>query len=187
MARPTVLLDVDDVLCDFTGAALRLISTQLGRPVTYQECRQWDIFSQFLNPVQEGIVRYQVSSRGFCSNLKVLPGALEGLESLRVAAEVYLVTAPYPSYSWASERLNWIEQHLRFPSTHVVLTSAKHLVCGDVLIDDKASNLVEWHKAHPKGVPLLWGTHINHPSNLYLPGIRRVTSWGEVIDQIRAK
>jgi 5'(3')-deoxyribonucleotidase len=60
--------------------------------------------------------------------------------------EVYIATAPFPSDNCMWEKKMWFENHLSFlaPSRLCILHD-KHLLRGDMLVDDKPENLVAFN------------------------------------------
>lgn len=162
--RPTVLLDCDGVLSDFIGAVLPIVYVETGRYYEPHHVDRFDFCAALgLSDDEKRFVMREISSReGFCHNLDVLPGAVEGVARLGEIAEVYVVTSPWNSNrTWVHEREAWLAENFRIPHRRVIHTSAKHLVRGDVLVDDKTPTCAEWQAAHPKGIAVQWKTPHN--------------------------
>jgi 5'(3')-deoxyribonucleotidase len=99
------------------------------------------------------------AASGFARHLDVYPGAIDGVRRLQQIAEVYIVTSPWNSNpTWCHDREAWLERHFGIPHARVIHTSAKHLIAGDVLVDDKTSTCDQWRAAWPSGVAVLWST-----------------------------
>jgi 5'(3')-deoxyribonucleotidase len=92
------------------------------------------------------IVKRHISHRdGWWSSLPVLPGTQEGVARLREIADVYIVTSPWNSCrTWMHEREDWLKRHLDIPASQLIVTSAKHVCAGDVLVDDKTETCAKW-------------------------------------------
>lgn len=164
MRRPRVLVDVDGVLADFTGAWLEIMVEMTGLEIKREEVSDWDIFGvletrgvnePLRNHVKE-VCRSATSRAGFCGSLKVLAGAQDGFNQLRDIADVYIVTSPWNSPYWTFERDSWLLDNFGVPRKNIVHTDAKYLVSGDYLIDDKTSHIVNWCAEQPNGQGILW-------------------------------
>ncbi len=142
-----VLLDCDGVLSDFIGSVCDLVRCHGGGNRTPAEVTEFD-FCKSLNldvDVAREVKREISTTPGWWSSLKVLPGALEGVAALREVADVYIVTSPWNSCrSWLCQRETWLKRHFDIPHARVIATSAKHLVSGDMLVDDKTETCVAW-------------------------------------------
>jgi 5'(3')-deoxyribonucleotidase len=89
-----------------------------------------------------------------------------------------IVTSPLLDYEggggrldslfWVHERLQWLKRHFGFEPHEIVFTSQKHLIRGDVLVDD--------HQEHVEKFPgrgVLWAK----PHNLQSQHPERHCSW----------
>ncbi len=177
-----ILIDVDEVLADFQGAAFDVIARVTGRRHSREECKQWEMFGQFLQPEERKPVFAEIRKPGFCSALSPLPGAQEGVKRLQELGEVYAVTSPFRSEPWVHERTKWLEDHFGIQESNVVFTSAKFLVTGDVLLDDRPDHILKWEAKHPHGHGLLW--HLPNTAGQH-DDIDRVHTWDEVIRRVR--
>lgn len=162
--RPRVLLDCDGILSDFVGSYLKLLEHHTGLVATPEQVTAFDIAASLdLSPEQSSRMKRAIGdAHGFARNLAVYPGAREGVAKLHRIAEVYIVTSPWNSNpTWTHDREWWLATHFGIPHSRVVHTSAKHLVRGDVLVDDKTSTLVEWSAEHTYGKAIQWTTPHN--------------------------
>ena len=110
-----VYIDMDDTVCDFTGA-----------------------FSKALK--MNAAVRYPQSQYRFFANLKPIEGAIETVKSLIDSDEYdpYILSAPSTRnpISYAEKR-EWIELHFGYDyCKKLILCGHKGLLKGDLLIDD---------------------------------------------------
>jgi len=180
--RPRLLVDVDEVLCDFQGPVLKVMGHVTGKPYSPQDFTEWDIF-KLLTEEQRNQVFAFIEQPGFCASLKPTPGSVEAIAELRQIADVFPVTSPFHSTPWVNERTQWLGDYFGWKKSEVVFTSAKFLVVGDAILDDKPLNVTEWERYHPDGVPMLW--HIPNTRMLSEYDGYRVRSWREVIDTVR--
>ncbi|MBO9489803.1 hypothetical protein J7384_05460 [Endozoicomonas sp. G2_1] len=111
-----VYIDMDDVLCDFSGAFDSALS---------------------VNPE----ITYPQSQYGFYANLTPLTGAIEALIDLLSSEKFtpYILTAPsiLNPLCYTEKRI-WVEKHLGLAFVErLIISPDKSLLCGDVLIDDR--------------------------------------------------
>jgi len=184
-----VLLDVDDVVCDFRGrawsVAKELFSRDLPEP---SEHGVWDVAASMALTKEETAELWEVLGMpGMAQCLEPLPGALEAVPKLEALAEVVFVTAPFDeSPTWVFDRTCWLRKLFgRTVAERTVFTHNKKAVCGRVLVDDKVEHLVQWsYQMNMWGVPnlpLCWSTSYNQEG---YPG-QQVASWEEVIEQVK--
>jgi 5'(3')-deoxyribonucleotidase len=173
--RPIILLDCDGPLAAFTQAYLRALWMETGYRVDVEEVDRWDIHEcVFFKRIarERGIVNTNslrelvdahVVKPGFCADITPQPGAREAVTRLSEIGDVYIVTSPWDSSpTWMHERTQWVARH--FPNIgrrRVIQTAQKHLIRGDVFVDDKASHVEEWAEAWPEGRPILFDMHHN--------------------------
>jgi len=160
-----VLLDCDGVLADFVGGLLELVNRECGTSYRRSDITEYDIGESL---GWDGTMRVRVDylvrgEPGMVMGLAVEPGALAGFGLIdQLAGDTYVVTSPWPGHqTWAHERTRWLRRHFAIPSNHVVHTAAKHLVMGDVLVDDKTSTIERWRREFPAGLAVQWQTPHN--------------------------
>lgn len=175
--RPVVLLDCDGVLANLIGMNLRVLA-HAGIVRQHDDVTAWDLADCLgLTESERAALKRSWSRPGFCADIPPYPGAAEAVATLREIADVYAVTAPMSSNpTWMHERREWLKAHMGFVGdSDIIQTSAKHLVRGDLFVEDKASTLQRWAYAWPNGTPVLWrqryndnerapgrGWHVNH-------------------------
>ncbi len=113
-----VYVDMDDVLCDFSGSAREFFK-------------------------REPKAKFPQSRVGFFESLPAIEGAIEGVNYLRQQSvfDVYILTAPSTRNPCCySEKRIWIENHFDYPFTKkLIISPNKGLLKGDVLVDDHIS------------------------------------------------
>jgi 5'(3')-deoxyribonucleotidase len=161
--RPIVLLDCDGVLADFIGGVLEIVEHTLGLAYKHEDVDRFDFCAALSLAQHEArAVKSSISTRGFCSSLVPYDGAKRGVAALEEIADVYIVTSPWDSCeTWEHERKAWLYRHFKIPSSRVIHTSAKHLVCGDVFVDDKTSAVAAWREAWRFATAVRWNTPHN--------------------------
>lgn len=182
MRRLRLLVDVDEVLGDFQTPALDIMAKVTGRRYRPEDFEVWDIFS-VLTDEQKELVFAEIEKPGFCSNLKPLRGAVEAIRYLRSLVDIFPVTSPFHSVPWVTERNQWLGDHFGWKKSEIVHTSAKFLVRGDAILDDKPEHIVAWTAEYPAGLGMLW--HIPNTRTLGHDHLR-VRSWEEVIERVKS-
>jgi 5'(3')-deoxyribonucleotidase len=153
--KPRVLVDVDGVLADFSGATSRTLVTLGGTPFKAEDVTEWDLNAHIGSHKDEMYRAWR--SKGWCSNIKPYPGAIEGIQKLQEVADVFYLTAPfYEAPHWAWERLNWLKQLMGATDYQVSFTHAKHIVQGDFMVEDRPKNIKAWADAHPDSTVVIW-------------------------------
>lgn len=171
-----ILLDVDGVLADFVGDFLRVANRISGESYAPEDVKEWDLSVLYPEVFRKQIFE-AMNEEGFCRYLPKLPGSEEAVKMLRELGKVYAVTAPWvSSKTWCWERTNWLMRHFDFAAEDVLHVTKKHLIQGDVLIDDRDVNVAKWLLANP-GIGILWDAPYNRASKAKVP---RATSWFEV-------
>lgn len=160
-----VLLDCDGILSDFVGGWLKLLNESFGRSWTHEDITGWDVCSSLgiVDPEERARAKRLIADTpDFAATHDVLPGALEGVAALEKIAEVYIVTSPWNSHrTWTSDRERWLKKHFGIHHDRIVHTGAKHLVYGDVLVDDRTETCAKWRAAFPVGLAIQWRTPHN--------------------------
>jgi len=173
------LLDIDGVVADFLASAFDILHKITGRRYVATDLHDWDIFETV--PREHEDAFYDAwGEPGTCFSIPVIPGSHEGVQGLQERGDLYVVTSPMASVkTWTNERDRWLQKHFGIPHKRVVHTASKFLVSGDVLIEDKPSNLIKWLEHHPEGIGILWSQPYNERVNLG-SRVHRVRSWEDV-------
>lgn len=178
--RKKFLLDVDGILADFCGAAAALMSRVGRREIHARQIDRWDVTTMLDDEEHRAVSKAHMEAPGFCSSIEPYAGAVEAVAELSSMADVHYVTAPmHKNRFWVSERVEWLERHFGADPKDVVFAYRKHLVAGDLILEDTPSNAGDWHAAHG-GAALLW----DRPYNLAEEargGVVRVSSWDDVL------
>ena len=191
MKRPRVLLDCDGVLSAFVDAALEIVHKVTGDRYVPVDVTRFG-FCDALGlsaPARRAVMDAIKHTRGFVADMKPLPGAIDGVLAIRELADVYVVTSPWAgSPTWMAERTAWLAHYFTIDADHVIHASAKHLVDGHVLVDDRSAHVALW-LAERAGVPdrngVLWGTP--HNTDEAVPaGAHRMTSWRALASMVRS-
>lgn len=189
MGRARVLVDVDGVLADCVGEVVKHLNSGLvDAPYSVSDVRQWSIANALGVPKEE--VDSIFERPGFVFGMKPYPEARAGMDELRKVADVYIVTSPHPtSMTWCWERMEWLKEHFDIGYDLVLQGKAKHIVDGDVLVDDKPANVTNWSVNRRGGLSVLWNQSWNEgdEAQRQLRKARhvRVRGWDPLLDLVR--
>lgn len=181
-----VLLDVDGVLADFHRHAIETIPEVAAYGYTSESFPTWNVRG-ILTPEEGDHAERVFAQSGWCATIPTYHGAREGLDRIRQVAEVFFVTAPYPSDSWMPERAAWLEREMGSDDRHWVFTHAKHLCVGDVFVDDKVENVLNWHRFHPQALSVVWNSRAGCLTTPIPDGILVTHDWSTLLSAIIAR
>lgn len=178
-----VLLDVDGVVASFTEAVLDLAQELTGVIRWPCDVTSWDLFGHLgLSAKDKARVYQGVAQPGFCESIPVMPGAVDFVHALAEKHDVVFVTSPWLSApTWTFERHNWLRRHFGQAAERIIHTQYKQYVRGDVLVDDRASNVRSWQQANETGMGLLFNQPHNQAGSADLI---RVSGYMDVISAI---
>lgn len=163
-----ILVDLDDTVVDMMTKACYYMRKIYGSNVRIGDLKQWDL------PDIE-MWRSIWKHPGFFADLPWMRDAKWALTMLADQGhELVIVSSPvvWPS---CPSKMQWCHTHLRIPGiiqsmNQVMLSSGKHRVMGDVIIDDNPAYL-----EHPTATPICFA----RPWNRDYQGIR-CSGWEEV-------
>jgi 5'(3')-deoxyribonucleotidase len=145
--RPTVLLDCDEVLADFTAVTLDIVHEITNHRYYRKDIHTWEIFDSLpLEPLWVKQAAYRrLKSPGGCVGMPLCKGAGDAVEMLSKIANLVVVTHPFEgSETWAHERELWLDKHFGRAIDGVIHTKDKARVHGDLFVDDKPRNVTSW-------------------------------------------
>jgi len=190
--KPTVLLDCDGVIADFTSATLELVHQVTGHRYNPNEVVTWEIFDSIPERKDAKDEVYGIlKDAGGCTSIPLYPDAQEGVRRLREIADIVIVTSPFTgSPTWMHERELWLKHH--FGIQHVIHAKHKERIHGDFFIDDKPSHVKEWldywvrSGRDPKVTGMVWKTPrlLNDTVD---PLATRVDTWEDVLSVLHRR
>jgi len=181
MKRKRLLIDVDEVICDFQTPAFEIVYRLYGKRLSPFDFNTWNIFEGFSDSEQNAIYK-EINKPGYCSALAPMPGAIEAVRELRKYVDVYPVTSPVHSPTWVYERYIWLQKYFGFNKKEVIITGSKFLIAGDALLDDNPEHVTSWLEEYPDKLGMLWDIPNTHLLKQY--DRFRVYNWEEVIKRI---
>ncbi|MGL5977950.1 MAG: 5' nucleotidase, NT5C type [Erysipelotrichaceae bacterium] len=136
--RPRLLFDMDDVITNFLGSVVDIYNMRKGTQYTIHEVRSWDLNGPFDADIFD-IFREE----GFFLQLEEKNNATGVLKSLIDSSryDVYIITACNTATE-LMEKVQWMEKVLpSFNQSRIIACKEKHIIRGDMIIDDKVENL----------------------------------------------
>jgi 5'(3')-deoxyribonucleotidase len=185
--RKRAIFDSDGFLSAFTESALEVVFELTGKRFVPADVKRFDFCDAIgLSKPERRLVMETIRlRRGFVTGMKPLPGAVNGVNALRAMFDVYVATKPWPkSPTWVPERTAWLGVHFGIDEDHVLPIGAKHLIDGDLFVDDASEQVRAWLAERPTKCGVFWGTP--HNTNEAVPaGAHYVTTWPSLIDLAR--
>jgi 5'(3')-deoxyribonucleotidase len=140
--RKLIYCDVDSTLALLDEKWLRLYNEEYNDNLTHNDLKSWSIH-QFVKP-ECGLNMYKyLDLPGLYDDIKVVPGALEGVETLRrLGFHIKFLTSGFNT-----EKFRWLQNNGFLPmdkregEKDFIISSEKGLFQGFCLIDDAIHNV----------------------------------------------
>lgn len=176
----TILVDMDDVLEQLVKGWVEYLNERYGIHASPDDITEWNMERNFPTLTAEQVYG-AIHEDDLWDHVYPMPGAVEALEKLiREGHQVYVVTATeYQSLRAKMEKV--LFRYFPYLSwRQVIITQNKHMIKGDVLIDDGPHNLQggEYKKI------LFHATH-NSAFDEHTVGAIRVYNWQETYDEVQ--
>lgn len=136
--RPRILIDMDDCINNFLPYLIRVYNKRTGDHVKPSDIKDWDI-SKYMDRLALDIFHEE----GFFEDVPEKKKSISTLKKLIESAkyDVYIITA-CQSPRELQEKIEWFNRCLpSFNKNRIIMCKEKHIIRGDVLIDDNTSNL----------------------------------------------
>ncbi|MEM9686076.1 MAG: 5'(3')-deoxyribonucleotidase [Bacteroidota bacterium] len=170
-----IFVDMDEVLADTYDAHIERYNEDFDAQITLEECMGYEMWQCVPKDRQES-VRKHAWTEGFFRDLAPIEDSQRVLKELASKHEVYIASAAMEFPNSLREKSDWLDAYFPFiPWRHRILCGDKHILRGDVLIDDRSYNLEYF-----EGRSLLFTA----PHNIHTTGFERVNNWQEVADKL---
>jgi len=167
----TIFVDMDEVIADTYGAHIEIYNAEFNQQLNTQICLGSEVWQKVPEEHQES-VRKHATRKGFFRDLNPIKHSQEVLKKLSEKHEVYIASAAMQFPNSLVEKSNWLDEYFPFiPWKKRILCGDKHILSGDVLIDDRSYNL-----EHFSGRSILFTS----PHNINNNGYERANSWLEI-------
>lgn len=167
----TLFVDMDEVMADTYGAHIEIYNRDYQECLTHDLCMGSEVWQKV--PVErQNSVRQHATNVGFFRNLKPIADSIAVLKALSEKYELFIASAAMQFPNSLIEKSEWLDEHFPFvPWQNRILCGHKHILKGDILIDDRSYNLESF-----EGRSLLFTS----PHNVNSNGFERVNNWQEV-------
>lgn len=171
----TLFVDMDEVLADTYRAHIELYNNEFNAELTMEECLGKEAW-QCVPEAHQKSIKNHAWQIGFFQDLKVIPDSQEVMAELSKKHEVYIASAATQFPNSLREKSDWLDEFFPFiPWQKRILCGDKHILKGDILIDDRSYNLRGFN-----GKTMLFTS----PHNVNTVGFDRANSWKEVADKL---
>lgn len=170
-----LFIDMDEVIADTYGAHIEIYNAEFKGELTTELCKGSEVWHMVPEAHQDS-VRKHATRRGFFRNLKPIAGSQEILARLADKYEVYIASAAMQFPNSLEEKSDWLDEHFPFiPWQNRILCGHKHILKGDILIDDRSFNLKNFDGR---------SLQFTSPHNVNTIGFERVNSWLEIGEKL---
>ena len=170
------LLDIDDTIADLMSVWLRRYNHKYQDNLKRESIVSWNM-AQYTLPNCQSKVYELLKSKTLYNTVKPLPNALDGVNLLRdLRFTIVYVTAGAAGGEGA--KLNWLKKHgfWQEERDHFIQTHSKHLIKGDLIIDDKFENVVNSDA---------FGLLFDQPWNSQHEYKNRMMGWNQIIGVVK--
>lgn len=180
MKKLRILIDLDGVVFDFTRRWVELANYKYGLCLKDSDIDDWEMYKCTGGRLSKKKANAIIWESGFFRHMVPIKGAIYAIEVMNAAGhDIYFVTAC--KAGGFQDKEDCLSEHLTFPPK-MVFTEHKHVVAGDLLVDDKLSNLINWQKDNPGGTALCFA----QPYNSEYKGFR-APDWNGVLTMVNYK
>lgn len=168
-------MDMDEVIADTFKAHIDRYNRDFQETLSEEMCHGKEVWQCVPEERQESIHKHP-SLDGFFTDLKPIKDSQAVLKELSQKYEVYIASAAMQYPKSLIEKYHWLDEH--FPFIHWkkrILCGDKHILSGDILIDDRTFNLETF-----KGRAIMFTS----PHNMHTNGFERVDTWLQVAEKL---
>jgi len=171
----TLFVDMDEVMADTYGAHIEIYNKDYDAALTVEDCMGREAW-QCVPEEHQTSVRQHACQHGFFSSLNPIKDSQEILKALTLKYDVYIASAAMQFPNSLIEKSEWLDKYFPFiPWQQRILCGHKHVLKGDILIDDRIYNLERF-----KGRALLFTS----PHNIHSNTFDRVDHWQEIAEKL---
>lgn len=147
--RLVLLLDVDGVVLDFRRMFVETASRVTGRSFDMKtvDDREWSMRRSLnLDRYENDAVWDAIKRPGVARDMNPLPGAVDAVRKLIKQTDFYFVTSPVPCETWCHDRREQLTSLFGKIAIEdrIIFAKSKHIVAGDVFVDDHESTVFKW-------------------------------------------
>lgn len=183
--KPVILIDMDDVLAEFTEEWLSRYNNDYDDNLTAESFDGWDAMKHVKPECGMKMFDY-FKAPGIYRHLKPREGSQEVVQELiDMGAEIMIVTdspmgCSFGAENWmgsnpTDDKRAWLQEHFPMISAeNVIVARKKWFVQGDVLIDDKPATIETFQELGRKVIAM------DMPCNRKTDATLRAKTWNDV-------
>lgn len=171
----TLFVDMDEVFADAYNAHITRYNAEFNENLSEMDCMGREVW-QSVPEERQLSIRSHARTDGFFRDLEPIKDSKKVLKELSLKYDLYVASAAMEYPNSLREKSDWLDEH--FPFIHWrnrILCGSKHILSGDILIDDRSYNL-----EHFKGRKILFTS----PHNIHTTGYERADNWLEVANKL---
>jgi 5'(3')-deoxyribonucleotidase len=186
-----ILIDMDGILADILTPWIseyneRFVENPAAR-LSSKDIIHFDIHKCTKSPAEDLRIYDIIEQQGFFSKLKPITGAVEAIDKLALKHELVILSTANTPWCYG-EKVQWLKWHFpMFNKKNTILTGAKHMVVGDVLIDDSPQNAINYLNHHPKakvvGIEYPYNSACLSYEHLFSTD-HKATAWSRIVDWV---
>ncbi len=145
---------MDGIIADFNRFSIRVYNDIMGTKLDENRC---DLYIQDhdVKPesgIDKKMLRKPYTEPGAFINLPLIAGSQAAVARLQQVFDIYLLTTHYWSNpTCVYEKEIWLQRYFPSLANNGIFTKHKPMVKGDILVDDRPSNLAAWKAKNPAG------------------------------------
>ena len=188
-----IVCDVDGVLADLHTEWLARYNARYDDRLTVDQVTSWS-WHEHVSPKCGSAIYEILLDEDLYDPILPVAGAIAGIARLRALGHT-IVFATTCSFGMADQKARWLQRfhfcevqaHGSLPPDFVV-TAQKHLLAGDLLIDDGPHNVRQWIMATQRRAIMLrmpYNEGLAMPS-MFWPWCERPADWEEIVARVEA-
>lgn len=171
----TLFVDMDEVFADTYKAHILRYNEEFNENLTVKECMGREVW-QCVPEKRQRSIKDHARTEGFFTALEPIKDSKDVLKELSLKYNVFVASAAMQFPNSLREKSDWLDKH--YPFIHWknrILCGSKHILYGDILIDDRSYNL-----EHFNGRKILFTS----PHNIHTTGYERADNWLEIANKL---
>lgn len=170
-----IFVDMDEVIADAYQAHIDIYNKEFDAEIRAEECLGKE-FWQCVPEAHQQSIRNHTRRDGFFKDLKLIEGSQEVLASLSQKHDVYIASAAMEFPQSLREKSDWLDEFFPFITwQNRILCGNKHVLKGDILIDDRSKNLEPFD-----GRSIMFTS----PHNTNVNTFERAHTWQDIADKL---
>jgi len=171
----TIFVDMDEVIADAYMAHIEIYNQEFNANLQIADCYGKEAW-QCVPEEHQLSIKQHTQRDGFFKDLRIIPDSQEVLRELSLKHDVYIASAAMEFPQSLREKSDWLDAFFPFiPWQKRILCGDKFILKGDILIDDRSKNLINF-----EGRSILFTS----PHNTNTTDFERADTWKEIADKL---